>query len=277
MFTHAPQTKLERRAVKRKCIVELFQASVVASLNPFTTCVTDVLSCQNYTLTGKWQQSLKAWIQLLVTKPQAWAQLWVGRVTGRERWAVGVFQQPASAEETLDLCGRRQQTPGSYWERLFKNLLRERERWLALSGASVQAFLPCLQEEWYGPRCLGELTLLSGIDLISRAHCCQGLWLLQRAQSGRSCLLFFALSAHVWILEDKEKVFAPRYFLFPSTSCLCFHFFLCILFHLLWFGSLTSGIRPGSGESVWDNGRFPSCRWHVKVERQWLIVPKDQL
>lgn len=84
-------------------------------------------------------------------------------------------------------------------------------------GSSFSAgVLPRVQEEWYSPCCLGELTLLSGIGRISRAHCFQGLWLLR--QSGRSSLCTFPLSGHVWLLEDKEKISTPRYFLFSSCS-----------------------------------------------------------
>lgn len=181
-------------------------------------------------LIGKWQQSLKAWIQLLVAKPQTWAKLCrVGWVNRRKRWTVVVVNN-LPLLRTLDLSGFREQTPGSYRRKILKLALRG--RWVALRAASGQASPPCLQEEWYGPCCLGELTLLSGIGRISRAHCFQGL----SAQSGRSCLLFFPSSGHVWILEDKEKIFHSEVLPLSLPSS----FSVIILFHLLWLNHLVS-------------------------------------
>ena len=75
--------------------------------------------------TSKWQQSLKAWIQLLVAKPQAWAQLCrVGWVNVRERWAAGVFQQPVDVG-TVNLRRVRGHTAGLEYKSRCSNWLWE--------------------------------------------------------------------------------------------------------------------------------------------------------
>ena len=103
--------------------------------------------------------------------------------------------------------------------------------------------LPSLQEEWYSPCCLGELTLLSGIGHISRAHCFQGFSGTEWALLSAGPLL--SLSGHVGVLEDKDT---PRYFSLISSPL------------IQSFGFLTSRIRSGGGEWVWDNSG-DAWRW----------------
>lgn len=73
------------------------------------------LSCQNYKLfTGKWQQSLKAWIQLLVCKATGLGSALQSGSSqrGGKRWADGVSQRPGSSGRTLGLHGVRGRTLG---------------------------------------------------------------------------------------------------------------------------------------------------------------------
>lgn len=151
--------------------------------NRFTTRVTDVLSCQNYMLIGKRQQSLKAWIPLLAAKPQTWVKL-SGRVNGREKVDRLGFVQPTSAEDARSKWVQRANTTFILRQEIQK-LACERS-WSCPQNYFGPHVPPCLQEEWYSPCCLGELTLLSGTGHISRAHCFHRL----SAQTERSCLPF---------------------------------------------------------------------------------------
>lgn len=121
--------------------------------------------------TGKGQQSLKAWIQLQVAKPQTWAQLYrAAQANRRQRRVHGGSEPPAPA------IGAGSQSWAPIEQRRGLQTLALTGGWAALRAASAPLLLPRLLQ-WYGPCCLGELTLLSGIGSISRAHCFQGLWL----------------------------------------------------------------------------------------------------
>lgn len=161
--------------------------------------VTDTL------FTGKWQQNLKAWIQLQVAKPQAWAQLSrAGRVNRREMRLHGGFQQPALFQ-LPDLAVFT--SPNPSWGR--GGWRTHSDRWLGgpQSCPSLRV-LPCRQQRWYSPCCLGELTLLSGIGHISRAHC------FQAGGSGSSIWMPAIRIKRSW----REDCYSQVKTLLPSSS-----------------------------------------------------------
>lgn len=135
--------------------------------------------------------SLKAWIQLLVAKPDTWAKLctvvWVNR--RGQRVALFSLLLLLLTWAQMSFCHIDKGNLKSHSEitGLLSELFQDRRH---------PPPPPVCRVVWS--------VLPRWVDTaISRAHCFQEL----SAQSGRSCRRVFSLSGHVWILEDKETVF----------------------------------------------------------------------